>query len=80
MNNISGTQRLRATLHQEVQVYQLPRSDIEYKIELDLGHALRDLWLAGSRNFTNPHTLESAQEEDIPDILGIYPTTWPAQP
>jgi hypothetical protein len=78
--SVTNTQRLRAVLHQEVQVYGLPKTDIEYKLEFDIGHALKDLWLAGSRNFTNPQTLEAAQNEDIPDILALYPTTWPEQP
>jgi hypothetical protein len=77
--SVSATQRLRATLHQEVQVLQIPKEDIEYRLEFDIGHALKDLWLVGSRNFTNPQTLEAAQDEDIPNIFGLYPTTWPVQ-
>jgi hypothetical protein len=71
--SVSNTQRLRAVLHQEVQVHQIPKSDIEYKLEFDIGQALKDMWLAGSRNFTNPQTLEAAADEEIPDILGLYP-------
>jgi len=78
--SVTNTQRLRAVLHQEVQLSQLPLTDIEYKLEFDIGEALKDMWLAGSRNYTNPQTLETAGEEEIPDIFGIYPGYKSVQP
>jgi len=80
VGSVSNTQRLRAVLHQEVQLSQIPLTDIEYKLEFDIGEALKDMWLAGSRNYTNPQTLEAAGNEEIPDILGIYPGYKSVQP
>lgn len=73
LGQISNTEKHRALVHHEMQIHQIPPTDIEYRIEIDIGAALKDIWLAPSRNFTNPHTLESAQNEEIPDIFGIYP-------
>ena len=87
---VSSTQRLRAALHQEVQLHEVPNSDIEYAIELDLGTQviktpsgeevkllqLSDLFLAGSRNFTNPQNLDNFEDEEIPGIFSLYPTTY----
>lgn len=74
---VNQTEQLRATLHQEVQLHQIPKGDIEYKVELDLGMALKDMWLSPARNFTNPHNLGNFRDEEIPDTFAIYPTTYP---
>jgi hypothetical protein len=76
-NQISFTQKSRAVLHQEVAVYQIPKTDIEYKLEFDIGAALKDIWLSPSRNFTNPQCLETFKDEEIPDILSLYGSTYP---
>lgn len=87
---VTGTERLRAQVHQEVQIHEIPTTDIEYAIDINLGTgivttafgdkveplSLRTLALAGSRNFTNPHTLESFESEEIPKIYSLYPTTY----
>lgn len=92
VTNVSSTQRLRAVVHQEVQMHEVPKTDLEYLIEFDLGTQtlktangevvapleLKDLFLAGSRNYTNPHTLESFESEEIPGIFSLYPTTYSA--
>jgi hypothetical protein len=80
VNQVSFTQKSRAVLHQEVQVFRLPPTDIEYKIEFDIGEALKDVWLSPSRNFTNPQTLETFKDEEIPDIFALYPTSYPPTP
>lgn len=79
ITQVNQTEQLRAAVHQEIQIHRIPPSDIEYKIELDLGAALKDLWLGPSRNFTNPHNLENFKDEEIPDIFSMYPTTYPSQ-
>lgn len=92
VSQVSSTQRLRVVVHQEVQLHEVPRSDVEYLIELNLGSGevktaqgtlvkpieLRDLWLAGSRNYTNPHTLEAFELDEIPKVFSLYPSTYPA--
>lgn len=86
----SATQRLRVDVHQEIQLHEIPKSDIEYNIDFDLGThevktasgtvqkaiGIKDLFLAGSRNFTNPHTLENFEKEEIPGIFALYPSTY----
>jgi hypothetical protein len=79
VTQVNQTEQLRAAVHQEIQIHRIPPSDIEYKIELNLGAALKDLWLGPSRNFTNPHNLENFKNEEIPDIFSMYPTTYPNQ-
>lgn len=88
---INSTERLRAPVHQEVQVHEIPVSDGEYLIELDLGTGrmtscsgdvlqpllLKDLFLVGSRNFTNPQTLEAFERDEIPGIFSLYGGTYP---
>lgn len=74
---VNKTEQLRSTLHQEVQLHEIPKSDMEYKVRLDLGEALKDLWLSPARNFTNPHNLSNYTDEEIPDTFAIYPTTYP---
>lgn len=73
---VNQTEQLRAAIHQEISMHLVPRSDVEYTIELDLGAALKDLWLSPSRNFTNPQNLSNFEDEEIPGIYGLYPTTY----
>jgi hypothetical protein len=75
--SISTTQQLRAPVHQELQIHQIPKGDIEYRIDFDTEQALKDMWFSPSRNFTNPHDLEGFKDEEIPDIFSLYPTTYP---
>jgi len=71
--SVNSTQHNKAPIHQEVTLHQIPTSDIEYKVPLELTASLATMYLSPSRNFTNPQTIESAGDAEIPDILGIYP-------
>lgn len=87
----NSTERLRAPVHQEVQAHEIPVSDSEYLIELDLGSGrmkgcdgetvqpilFKDLFLVGSRNFTNPQTLDAFERDEIPGIFSLYGSTYP---
>lgn len=87
---VSTTQRLRAVVHQEIQIHEIPKSSAEYAIDINLGtgtvktwrgeeqKAIRvhDLFLAGSRNNTNPQNLKNFEDEEIPGIFSLYPTTY----
>lgn len=73
---VSQTEQVRAPVHQEISMHLVPRSDIEYRIPLHTDTALKDMWLSPSRNFTNPHTLENFENEEIPGIFNLYPTTY----
>jgi hypothetical protein len=74
---VTQTEKGRAIVHQELELHRIPSTDIDYKIELVLDHALRDLFISPARNFTNPHTLESFEREEIPRIYGLYESTYP---
>ena len=69
---VNQTERLRAGVHQEVQLHEIPPGDIEFGIPLNLDNALRDLWLSPSRNFSNPHNLEAFEKDEIPRIFSLY--------
>jgi len=73
----SATEQLRAPLHQEFQIHKIPNSDMEYRIPLDPGAALEDLWLSPARNFSNPHSLVSFTNEEYPGVLQLYSTSYP---
>jgi hypothetical protein len=91
VTQVNSTQRLRASIHQEIQLHEIPSTDVEYLIQFDLGTqtvktangdlvkslSVGDLFLAGSRNFTNPQNLDNFEDEEIPDVFSLYPTTYP---
>jgi len=70
-------EHLRARVWQQFKLHEIPLTDVEYAIELDLGTALRNLWLAPARNFTHPQNLATFEQEEIPGIFSLYPTTYP---
>lgn len=77
--SVTGTEQGRAVVHQEVQLHEVPPKDIEFRVPLNLGVALKDLWLNPSRNNSNPQNMESFMDEEIPQIFSLYPTTYPKQ-
>lgn len=78
VNQVTSTQHLRAIVHQEVQLHEVPKSDIEYSIPLILDSALsfKDLFFSPARNYTNPANLGNFKDEEIPDFSVLYPTTY----
>lgn len=88
---VNATERLRAIVHQEISVHEIPRSDIEYSINIDLGTGtvktpegdkiepitIKNVTTAGSRNFSNPHSLESFEDEEMPSIFDLHRTNRP---
>jgi hypothetical protein len=91
VTQVSSTQRLRVVVHQEVQLHEIPKGDTEFLLNLNLGTGevktsqgttikpieLRDLWLAGSRNYSNPHTLEAFERDEFPEVAALYGSTYP---
>jgi hypothetical protein len=71
------TEHQRARILQQFELHEIPPSDVEYAIPLDLGTALKDLWLAPARNFSHPHNLEAFESEEIPRIFSLYQSTYP---
>lgn len=71
---VNQTEHLRAPVHQEVQMHEVPPKDIEFAIPINLDEALRDLSFSSLRNFTNPQNLEAFLDEELPGILALYPS------
>jgi hypothetical protein len=70
--SVTATEQGRAIVHQELSLHEIPKSDIEYAVPLVMDEALKDLWLASSRNFTNPQNLETFEEQEVPNIIALY--------
>jgi hypothetical protein len=70
--SVVSTEHGRAPIHQEVQLHEIPQKDIEFKIPLELDTALKDLWLAPSRNFTNPQNLDAFEGSEFLDIFNDH--------
>jgi hypothetical protein len=60
---VSNTQRLRAILHQEIQIHRLPESDIEFKLPINIDD-LQQLETSPNRAFTCPQHLDAADGAD----------------
>lgn len=59
VETVNTTQRLRAALHHELRLHEIPRSDIEYKIPINIDD-LKELEASPQREFTNPQNLSAA--------------------
>jgi len=61
---VNTTERLRATLHQEIVVHAVPLSDIEFKLPIHIAD-LEAMQPSPERAFTNPHNLEGHKDEEF---------------
>lgn len=68
VETVTPTQRLRATVRQELVLHEIPKGDIEYTLPLNV--TARDVTPAAERNFTNPHHIEN--DSDYSDIFAAY--------
>lgn len=71
---VSTTERLRATIKQELQLRAIMPTDIEFKLPINLVEPLKDIQPSPGRMFTNPQNLDSAVEELTPNLFANYPT------
>lgn len=69
---ISMTEQVRAPVHQEIQVHEIPPRDIEFEIPLDLGQALRDVFFSPPRNFSNPQNTSSVTDAEWASVLDLF--------
>ena len=68
----STTQRLRATLHQELTLHAVPMSDIEYKIPLNVDSVM-DLVISPPRNFNNPQHMGATDDFDyFTEVMKVW--------
>jgi len=66
--NVQETQRLRAAVHQELTLAEIPRSEVEFAIEVKVDP--RELTPAAERNFTNSQNVGA--DGDNRDILSFW--------
>jgi hypothetical protein len=64
VTKVTCTEKARAVLHQEVQLHEIPTSDVEYSIPLVLEEATKDLWATPPRNFSNPQNLSNVADDN----------------
>jgi hypothetical protein len=69
IENVSSTQKLRATLHQELRLHELPRDDINFKLPVNL--SLFDTEFSPEREFTRPMSLGNDTVRAIPDLVPL---------
>lgn len=65
----SGTERLRAVVHQELSLHFIVKGDVEFKVPVNLSN-LRRAW-ADERNFTNPQHVDDHDYKES-ELLDIY--------
>ncbi len=63
------TQRLRADVHQELTIHEIPRGDVEYKLPINISD-LTALTPSAERNFSNPH--HNDPDADFKNILAVF--------
>ncbi|RLA42229.1 MAG: hypothetical protein DRQ64_00130 [Gammaproteobacteria bacterium] len=71
---VTTSQRLRAVVKQELTVREIQRTDIEFKLPLNISEALKDIQASPSRMFSNPHNLDNIIQDRLPNAHAIYPT------
>lgn len=66
VNKVGGTEKLRSTVHQEIELWELPKDDIKFKVPIDY-----DLLKQHSppRTFTRHMCLQSDLQEPVKDLL-----------
>lgn len=67
VRSVTPTQRLRATVRQELVVHEIPKGDIEFALPVQID--VRSHRPAAERNFTNP---QNTDDNDFSDIFAVY--------
>jgi hypothetical protein len=71
IRKVSKPQHGRVGIYQELELHEIPSSDIEYLIPLELDDDLRNIFFSPERNFTNPFDL-SEDGGDLSDVFALY--------
>lgn len=72
ITSVSQTEQGRAPVLQELQLHEIPPKDIVDEVPLHLDRALKDVVFNPPRNYSNPMTLESFENEELPHIFAMY--------
>lgn len=67
---VATTTRLRAVVHQELTLHEIPKGDVEYKIPI-LINDLTTVSPSAERNFTNPQNVDG-NDNSKNDFLAVY--------
>lgn len=76
---VTPSERLRATIKQELTLREIQPTDIEYRLPVNTERALRDIQPSPPRMFTNPTGLHNQVAEAVPDVFANY-STYPEDP
>lgn len=68
----SQTEHVRSPVHQEIQVHRINEGDVEFAIPVDYGGALKNQFFSPPRNQTQPTSLQTFEDEEIPMIFQLY--------
>lgn len=72
VERVGTTQRLRATLHQELTLHEIPMSDIEFKVPVNVDDVM-DLVVSPPRNFENPQHLGATSDFDyFTEVMKVW--------
>lgn len=72
VNAVSMTEHVRAPVHQEIQIHEVPQRDIEFSIPLVLDQALRDVFFSPPRNFSNPQNTSEIEDVEWNAVLDLF--------
>jgi len=73
VTQVSQSERLRAPIKQELLLYEIEDTDIEFKMPINLDRALEDIQPSPPRMFTNPMNLDATTLERVPNAFALYP-------
>lgn len=77
VESVSQTEHLRAVVHQELQLHEIPQRDIEFSIPLNMEEALEDQFFTPARNYTMPMNMQNFMSDEIPNIFSLYKPSIP---
>lgn len=66
---VAMTTRLRAVVHQELTLHEIPIGDVEYKLPINVAN-LDNVGASAERNFTNPQNVD--RDNGKLDFLAVY--------
>ena len=69
---VTRAKHVGTATHQELQLHEIPQTNIEYDIPIENCESLKDMFLKPARNFTNPQQLEALGSDEIDGIFGLY--------
>lgn len=63
VTQVNGIELVRARVRQEIQIHEIPQTDVEFGIPVHIPEDFQTMAFSPVRNMTNPHNLESVDNE-----------------